>query len=244
MAFFVGCLVDKVFPDIAFSVMRSLEFFKAKVSVPPVQGCCGIPALAAGDSDTFERLVAHNVALFDAGEIDYLVTACATCAATIVKWWPVLIKNSALNEKVCLLSEKTVDINWLLARRYNLSNLGKKQDSKENVTYHDPCHLKKSLDIADEPRRVIEASGYRLKEMDDSDTCCGMGGSFNLKHYDLSSEIGKKKAGSIIETGASILATSCPACMMQLSDMLAKANADVRVCHPVQLFSGSLDSGD
>ena len=87
---------------------------------------------------------------------------------------------------------------------------------------------------------MLQAAGYRVKEMKDSDTCCGMGGSFNLKHYELSKTIGLQKADNITDTGCRMVATSCPACMMQLSDMLSRKNADVKVCHPVELLAKTL----
>ncbi len=128
-----------------------------------------------------------------------------------------------------------------MAKRFGLDKQKPNdEESQACVTYHDPCHLKKSLGVSKEPRQVIRSAGYKLKEMKDSDTCCGMGGSFNLQHYDLSSHIGSKKADNIINTGCSTIATSCPACMMQISDMLAKQKKQIKVKHPIELFSESL----
>ena len=77
--------------------------------------------------------------------------------------------------------------------------------------------------------------------MTESDWCCGMGGSFNLQYYDISKGIGMKKAVQIRETGADVLATGCPACMIQISDMLSQAGADVAVRHPVELYAEALE---
>ncbi len=247
VAFFVGCLIDKALPNLAFSVVECLQHFNAQIFIPSDQGCCGIPALASGDMETFEILVKKHVDLFSSQEFDYLVTACATCSSTIIKLWPALLKdkntekNKGLLKKIEALSEKTVDISWLLAKRFDLSLSRLKNDKeKPMVTYHDPCHLKKSLDVFTEPRIVIQAAGHKIVEMKDNDVCCGMGGSFNLKHYELSSKIGMKKAKNIMDTKAPVVATSCPACMMQLSDMLAKLDANVVVKHPVELYAKAL----
>ncbi len=243
VAFFVGCLIDKAFPGIGHSVVDVLDHFRAGIFIPADQGCCGIPALAAGDLKTFETLVRHHVDLFSAEKCDYLVTACATCSSTIIKLWPALMKDKdrELFKKIQALAEKTVDISWLMDKRFDLSaavpDSGKKH---EVITYHDPCHLKKSLGVFEEPRRVILASGNDLREMKNSDACCGMGGSFNLMHYDLSTGIGQIKAENIIATGCTTVATSCPACMMQISDMLAKTGQPVRVKHPVEIYAEAL----
>jgi len=243
VAFFVGCLIDKAFPNIAHSVVDVLKYFNAQVFIPFNQGCCGIPAIASGDLETFEALVKTHVDLFSKEKFDYLVTACATCSSTIINLWPALLKHldKKLLRQIEALAQKTVDISWLMEKRFDLSAvIPDCEGEKKIITYHDPCHLKKSLGVFNEPRQVILASGNTLKEMADSDTCCGMGGSFNLNYYDISSQIGLEKAGNIIHTGCSTVATSCPACMMQISDMLAKLQQPVSVKHPVEIFSEAL----
>jgi len=243
VAFFVGCLIDKAFPNIAHSVVDVLKYFNAQIFIPSNQGCCGIPAIAAGDLETFEALVRTHVALFSKEKFDYFVTACATCSSTIIKLWPSLLKHvdKRLLRQIEALAEKTVDISWLMEKRFDLSlAMIDKEEEKRIITYHDPCHLKKSLGVFKEPRQVIQACGHTLKEMADSDTCCGMGGSFNLQHYDISSKIGQEKAKNIMDTNCSIVATSCPACMMQISDMLAKQRQAISVKHPVEIFKEAL----
>ena len=243
VAFFVGCLIDKVFPNIAHSVVDVLKHYDARIFIPSNQGCCGIPAIASGDLETFETLVKTNVRLFSKEKFDYLVTACATCSSTIINLWPALLKHVDENllMQIKAMAQKTVDISWLMEKQFDLSGVNPEgKGEKQMITYHDPCHLKKSLGVFDEPRQVILASGNTLKEMKESDTCCGMGGSFNLQHYDISSQIGRLKANNIIDTGCSIVATSCPACMMQISDMLAKQHQSIQVKHPVEIFSQAL----
>jgi len=243
VAFFVGCLIDKVYPNIAHSVVSVLKYFNTQVFIPFNQGCCGIPAIASGDLETFETLVKTNVSFFAKEKFDYLVTACATCSSTIIKLWPTLLKHKDKNllKQIEALAEKTVDISWLMEKRFDLASaISKSEGKKKVITYHDPCHLKKSLGVFNEPRQVIQASGHELKEMAESDTCCGMGGSFNLQYYEISSRIGFKKAKNIIDTGCSIVATSCPACMMQISDMLAREHQPISVRHPVEIFAKAL----
>lgn len=246
VAFFVGCLIDKAFPHIGYSVVDVLKHFHAGIFIPSNQGCCGIPALAAGDMKTFESLVRLHVDIFSKEKFDYLVTACATCSSTIIKLWSTLMKDKDqdLLKKIEALAEKTVDISWLMDKRFDLvSAIPEHAKKNETITYHDPCHLKKSLGVLHEPRHVITASGNTLREMKNCDACCGMGGSFNLMHYDLSTAIGRIKADNIIETGCTTVATSCPACMMQISDMLAKTGQPVRVKHPVEIYAGALPGG-
>jgi glycolate oxidase iron-sulfur subunit len=148
-----------------------------------------------------------------------------------------------MQKKLTALSEKTMDINQFLVDQVDIKPVetGLADAEKEIVTYHDPCHLKKSLGVADQPRQVIRAAGCRLTEMAGSDKCCGMGGSFNIYHYDLSSAIGTLKEHNIEATGCTTVSTGCPACMMQISDMLGKAGSPVKVRHPMELYAKALE---
>lgn len=240
VAFFTGCIIDKMFPRIANDLLDVLEYHGVGTWIPGGQGCCGIPALASGDRATFEKLVEYHVDLFDSQKYDYLVTACATCTSTIKKLWPSIYggKASGTREKIRQLSERTLDINQFLVNKVGLHDMSTGMDADgEAVTYHDPCHLKKSLGVFKEPRQLIQASGKNLVEMEGSDKCCGMGGSFNLYHYDVSSKIGTIKQKNIADTGCKTVSTGCPACMVQISDMLAKGGLNIRVRHPLELYA-------
>jgi glycolate oxidase iron-sulfur subunit len=241
VAIFTGCLIDKMFPDIARSTVKVLDHLGVGIFLPENQGCCGIPALSSGDLSTFHKLLAHNLSRFDAGDFDVLVTACATCTSTIHEVWPKMADERS-RRSATRLAQRTMDINQFLIENTKLEHQAVYNANARTVTYHDPCHLKKSLKVFSEPRAVINATpGCTLKEMAESDWCCGMGGSFNLQYYDISKGIGMKKAAQIKDTGADVLATGCPACMIQISDMLSQAGADIVVRHPIELFAETLD---
>jgi glycolate oxidase iron-sulfur subunit len=241
VALFTGCLIDKLFPNIAHSTLKVLDHSGVGVLLPANQGCCGIPALSSGDLSTFHKLLDHNLKRFDTGEFDLLVTACATCTATIREIWPKMADDHN-RPAAARLARRTMDINQFLVGEDQLHLPVKAKGEHKTVTYHDPCHLKKSLKVFREPRAVIEAApGCTLKEMAESDWCCGMGGSFNLQYYDISKGIGMQKAVQIKASGADVLATGCPACMIQISDMLSHLGADIAVRHPVELLAEALD---
>ncbi len=244
VGFFVGCLLDKVFPRVAEATIQVLQHHCVGIWMPKNQGCCGIPALSSGDVPSFRQLVQHNINLFDAMQMDYLITSCATCTYTIKKIWPMMIQSDSreVTEKVNALSAKTMDISQFLVKILGVSaSSSEKTSSRKKITYHDPCHLKKSLGISVEPRMLIHADpDSSLVEMADADRCCGMGGSFNLHHYDLSAEIGYEKASRILDTGCNMAATSCPACMAQLSDALSRCKSTIQVKHVVEIYADSI----
>ncbi len=275
VVFFTGCLIDKALPHVGMASLEVLNHFGCRVIIPEDQGCCGIPALASGDMDTALSLVGFHLDLFRNLEADALVTACATCTATLKKQWPLLAReldqsledendsepgeprdgNASVGPYETLArawAEKTRDISQYLVETFDVANpfgdgsngTDAQGEAVPRVTYHDPCHLKKSLDVWEEPRQLITSCGGDLVEMARPDRCCGMGGSFNLAHYDLSGDIGSRKADDIIATDVDIVATSCPACMMQLTDMLARKESGVKVCHAIELYGEKLGETD
>ena len=243
VAFFVGCLIDKVFPEVGQAVLKALEHHGVGVYLPEDQACCGIPALAAGDTAAFDNLVRHNLALFGSEPFDYLVTACATCTATIKKMWPLMALDYAPEEKARIeaLKERVLDIGQFLVEQVGVAEGTAPREEKIAVTYHDPCHLKKSLGVAAQPRALIRANPrYELREMAEADWCCGCGGSFNLQEYDISASIGRRKRDNIAKSGCPVVATGCPACMLQITDMLSRAQDRVQVRHAIELYAESL----
>lgn len=236
--FFTGCLIDKVFPQVAAASVKALKHHGFNVILPENEGCCGIPALSAGDGVSFRQLLSHNLDQFKKIHFDRLVTACATCAFTLKKVWPIMVEPGDKDyAEIRQLSDKTMDITGLIASR--LADDPPRQNADPiPVTYHDPCHLKKSLGVYQAPRQLITANpDYQLIEMQAADACCGMGGGFGLSYNDLSEKIGRSKLDHILDTGCRVVATACPACMIQLAGLLSKHAADnMRICHPIELY--------
>ncbi len=246
VAFFVGCLVDKLYPQVGDAVLRVLEHHGVGVHLPAGQGCCGIPALSGGDTQTFRHLVRLNLPLLDdpVAPCDYLVTACATCSSTIKKLWPLMMQDCppAEQSRLNALAAKTLDISQFLVDKVGVGPIAAgPEDGRIPVTYHDPCHLKKSLGVAAQPRALIQANpAYLLQEMPESDWCCGCGGSFNLQHYETSAAIGKRKRDNIAASHCRVVATGCPACMLQITDMASQAGLRLQVKHTVEIYAESL----
>jgi glycolate oxidase iron-sulfur subunit len=243
VGFYAGCLLDKFFPDIAKKVVDILEYHGASVTLLDKTGCCGIPAIASGDLDTFVKLINHNATCFDESDCDFFVTACATCTSTIKKTWPIVLANGDKKtlEMVNRISEKTFDIHQFIAEHFK-TETSSECENKEVVTYHDPCHLKKSLGVFKEPRELISLNKkYKFIESSKSDDCCGMGGSFNINHYDISKNIGEKKFENLIKTECEVVATGCPACMMQIRDVAAARQSDVKIKHSIEIYWESLN---
>ncbi len=241
VAFFPGCVVDKMFPQVGEAVIKILKKKGVGVYLPSGQACCGIPVLTSGDRQTFNTLIEMNVELFRNAAFDYLITPCASCTATIKELWPHLYSGSKdIAGDIARIGDATKDIAEFLVDNCGIDDLGVTPAGGETITYHDPCHLKNSLGITRQPRTLIRAAGCSFVEMNEAGTCCGCGGSFNVAHYELSKKIGNRKADNIVASGAGTVATCCPACMMQMTDMLSRRDKGLRVRHVVELYADSL----
>ena len=120
-----------------------------------------------------------------------------------------------------------------------------KWKNRTRVTYHDPCHLK-TQGILKEPRELLKAlPNVEFIEMEGASSCCGLGGTFSVYHYETSKAIGSRKMPGLSESGAEMIATACPGCIMQLQDVINHAGLEVNAVHILDLVSEALDfTGD
>lgn len=248
IGFFAGCLINYMLPNIGEASLKVLEKADASVVVPLDQQCCGMPALGNGDIETAKSLALKNLEAFEQYELDYITTACATCSDGLRRRFKELLSDEGddIQKRVEIFAGKVRDITELLVNELEFKDLNAPTSDSglltpnSIVTYHDPCHLRRGQGIADEPRELLEMSGAKLKEMEHPCRCCGLGGSFNITDYDFSMAINRSKAEDIKNTGADIVATACPGCMIQIKDGLHQIEAKTKVVHVVELLAQSL----
>ena len=248
--FFAGCMADKYYTQLGEASIKVLKHYGVGVYMPSSLTCCGIPALASGDRVGFTMQTSKNLAamgkLILDGKVDYILTPCGSCTATLKEWWPHFASEFTAEEQEIIkaVAAKVMDLNAFLVDVLHVDQQipGSRSDAPvTRVTFHDSCHLKKSLGVSAQPRKLINQNpNYELVEMKEPDRCCGCVGSFTLFHYDLSKQIGQRKRDNIVNTGAAAVATGCPACMLQLSDVLSRNEDAVVVKHPIEIFAETL----
>lgn len=244
VAFFPGCMADKMYPDMGQACIKVLLYHGVGIFMPDTYACCGIPALVSGDTKGYGEMVMQNVDFLRKGEFDYIVTPCSSCTATIKEFWPKYREAagipSSYQASLDDFSKKAIDINAFLVDVLGVKASGHPQGGTK-VTYHESCHLRLSLGVSAQPRELIRMNpNYELVEMNEATRCCGCGGSFTLTQKELSAQIGQRKRDNVVASGAAVVATGCPACMMQLSDMLARNNDNIKVKHVIEIYAESL----
>lgn len=239
--FFVGCMTNFVYPEIGEAALLLFKHLGCTIIIPKQQQCCGLPGMSGGDIETVRQLAEANLAEMERYEADYVMSACATCGGALHRLYPLVVgkRNPELRTRLDALAAKTVDAAQLL-HRLGLDTTQTGSGPELRITYHDPCHLR-TRGLTKQPRELLGgARGIELREMEGADKCCGLGGTFNVYHYGSSMTINEVKSKAILATGAEVVATGCPGCMMQLADGLKQHDSNVNVLHTLQLLARSL----
>ena len=235
--YFPGCINKYVNPSVANAAIEILKQNNCDVIIPDELLCCGMPARNIGAVDVARFLAIENIKYFSeetAGNYDYIAVDCASCGA-MLKSYPELFENDPqMKEKAFNIKEKIIDINVLLTKL----EIKLPETTKElTVTYHDPCHLKRSQNVHLEPRHLISGiNGINFVEMNKADSCCGAAGSFFITNAKVSMAISTTKAKNITATGSDIVLTSCPSCKVGLSQGLIEVGESMMIYHPVELI--------
>jgi glycolate oxidase iron-sulfur subunit len=242
VGFFLGCAQSLLFADQSAATLRVLARNGCTVITPKEIECCGMPARGYGRMDLVEKQARHNIEVYEKSNVDFILTDCATCGSTLKEYGSLLAKDSEWAARAGAFSHKVRDISEFLSQ-IPLRKPQKRLDVK--VTYHDPCHLRRAQQVWKEPRKLLSIiDGLEFVELPEADWCCGSAGSQLITHYDTSSKVLARKIDNVAKTEASILASGCPGCQMQLNTGLRKRGLQVRVVHPVTLLDEAYGGAD
>jgi iron-sulfur cluster protein len=236
IALFAGCAMDFIYPGHGKALLKLLQKVNIQVDFPLAQTCCGLPAMMAAEENTARELAVQNILAFGSKQYDYILTLCASCASHLTHNYKKILreaKEPAMD--IESFTNKIIDFSSFIDTVYPFSETRRNINTK--VTYHAPCHLCRGLHVTDEPRALIQKAGYTYVPSKDEDVCCGFGGSYSVDFPEISSAILKKKLDNVEASGADILVTDCPGCIMQLSGGLDKRESRVEVLHLVELLA-------
>ena len=240
VVFYAGCLIDFAYPEMGIALVKLLNKAGIEVIFPQEQTCCGAPALYNGAYEVAAQNAVDNIRVLLMKEAGYVVSACPTCTVALshefVKTLDALGQTEWLPQAK-ELAAKTVDFSTLVKRLVDQGRLSFKEgEDLGKITYHDSCHLKRTLKVSEQPRELLAQAGYQVTEMFECDMCCGMGGSYSMKLPEISAPILQKKLSNIKETGAPVVAMDCPGCVMQIRGGFDQDSSPVRVQHTVELL--------
>jgi glycolate oxidase iron-sulfur subunit len=237
VGYFMGCATDFIYPEMGLKMIDFLTKRGVEVIVPKEQNCCGAAVYFSGDFETGRELAAMNIAAFK--DVDYIVTACGTCSSSLKDYKVYLPDNEEQQKAYEEFAKKVKDSTEFVidVLKVNPEDLKlRKEFEGKTATWHDPCHLVRYQNIKEQPRQILKSlKGLTYKEMPNADLCCGMGGSFSVYHYDITKKIADKKCAGIKATGADMVVTACPGCMINLIDNVTRNKMPQRVYHLLEL---------
>jgi glycolate oxidase iron-sulfur subunit len=146
--------------------------------------------------------------------------------------------DPAYAERAAAFSAKVRDLSELLVE---LGPVAERQPLGISVAYHDACHLAHAQGIRAQPRTSLGAvPGLQVREIAESEICCGSAGIYNLLQPDAATELGDRKAGNVLATGADLLVTSNPGCMLQIRASLDGRGESLPMAHVAEVLDASI----
>jgi len=242
VAIFIGCLANYNYVEVGDSLVKILKFLDIDIFIPKKQLCCGAPAYFTGDFKTTEELIRYNIEYFESflDEVEAILVPEATCTAMLKKDYEEYIKYYMpdwLERHKKVKSKIFGTTEWLYKYTDLEERLKKLKKSDKKITYHDACHFGKVFNIRKEPRSLI-SKNYEIREMEDSNVCCGFGGiTIQTEKFDLARKEGLIKANMIKEVEAEYVSAECSACRMQITEHLDKVGDNKLFKHPLELIA-------
>jgi L-lactate dehydrogenase complex protein LldE len=235
VSLFVTCIVDQLFPKVGMAMAEVIERLGYEVDFPENQTCCGQPAFNSGYRAEARAVARHFLDTFEAS--DCIVVPSGSCAAMAVHHFPELFqKEPETLARVHALSKRIWEFSTFLTAVAGVEDVGARLD--EVVTFHDGCHALRELGIKEAPRRLLACvRGLELREMDPAEECCGFGGTFAVKFAELSGAMARTKIDAIRRTGARVVVSLDPSCLMQIQGVLSRTGSSIRTMHLAEVLA-------
>jgi glycolate oxidase iron-sulfur subunit len=242
VAFMAGCIANISFARLNEATVRVLTRNGCEVVIPGEQGCCGALHVHAGLRDQGREQAKINIQAVDSSQFDAIITNAAGCGSTLKEYGDLFEHDSEWHGRAEEFSAKVQDINEFLATIDLDPNLA---EMPYTVTYQDSCHLLHGQKVRAQPRKLLEAiPGLKFRELPLSEICCGSAGVYNVEHTDMAMELLQKKMQMVETTGAEMILTANPGCMLQLRTGAAMFSKGQKVAHVVELLDAAYRKAD
>ncbi|KAA3616160.1 MAG: (Fe-S)-binding protein [Calditrichaeota bacterium] len=240
VSLFVTCLINRIFPETGFSVVKILEHCGVEVEFLTRQTCCGQPAYNGGYHKEAKSVAREFLKLFKDAEV--IVTPSGSCAAMLRhEYLNLFEKDSRWSPLARQISQRTWELSEYLVDGLGVQDLNSELASPQNFAIHDSCHGLRLLNLGSQVRSLISnIKNATLVDLMESDHCCGFGGLFSIKMADVSGAILRKKIASINETEADTILVGDSSCLMHINGGLEKHGLSKRVCHFADVLAESL----
>jgi glycolate oxidase iron-sulfur subunit len=241
VGFFLGCMMSQLFANESRATVNVLTRAGCEVVTPKGQLCCGAPQDDQGDREQVRTFARQNISLFeDIGEVDVILSDCAACSGMLKEYAELLHDDPEFAPRARVFSDQIKDIfEW-----YDEIGIAADHDGEAvpiSVTIHDACHLANAQGIRTPQRSLLgRVQPVQVVEMQDPSACCGSAGIYNVTHPEMADKRLQRKLENIQATGAAVVVTNGPGCLLQLRAAVRERNANIQIDHISQLLEEAM----
>ena len=242
VAMLTGCAQDLIFSDVNRDTVDVLAHNGCEVVTPPQQYCCGSLHAHNGEWELAQQLARKNIDQFPPDQFDAIITNAGGCGSHLKHYAKLLADDPAYLARADAWDRKVKDIHEWLAHIGVAKPAG--PQPAQIVTYHESCHLCHGQKISLQPRQLLKViPGLQLVELPEANWCCGSAGIYNLTQPEMAGQLLERKVDHILTTGAQVVATGNPGCLLQVINGLKSRGVGIRVAHPVTLLAEAYRRG-
>jgi glycolate dehydrogenase iron-sulfur subunit len=233
-----GCVQGAFFPGVNAATARVLALEGCDVVIPRKQGCCGALSVHNGREPEAQAFARKLIDAFTDAGVERIVVNAAGCGSSMKEYAQLLADDPAYASRAAEFAAKVRDISEILTE---LGPVAQRHPLPVTIAYHDACHLSNAQGIRVQPRALLTAiPGLELKEIAEAELCCGSAGVYNLLNPVPAAQLGDRKAGNVLATGAELLVTANPGCLMQVASALRRNGGSISLAHTVEVLDTSL----
>jgi glycolate oxidase iron-sulfur subunit len=234
----LGCVQRAFFPGVNAATARVLAAEGCDVVAPASQGCCGALSLHIGREDEALQRARRLIAEFETHDVDRIVVNAAGCGSSMKDYGRLLADDPQWAARAAAFSDKCQDVSETL---HDLGTVAPRHPFPVVAAYHDACHLAHAQGVRGEPRSLLgDIPGLEVKEIEEAEICCGSAGVYNLLQPEPARQLGDRKADNVMATGAALLVTANPGCLMQVDSSLRRSGRTIALAHTVEVLDASI----
>ncbi|HLL67470.1 MAG TPA: heterodisulfide reductase-related iron-sulfur binding cluster [Micromonosporaceae bacterium] len=233
-----GCVQRAFFPEANAATARILAAEGCDVVIGRSQGCCGALSVHNGREAEAQRFARAMLDAFHRTGIDYFVVNAAGCGSSVKEYGTLLRDDPAYADRAAAFAAKARDLSEILVE---LGPVAPRHPLPVTVAYHDACHLAHAQGIRAQPRRLLhDIPGLDLREIADPEICCGSAGVWNVLNPGPAQQLGERKARAVLATGAQLLVTANPGCLMQVAASVRRLGGHIALAHTAQVLDAAI----
>ncbi|WP_152186394.1 (Fe-S)-binding protein [Segeticoccus rhizosphaerae] len=234
----LGCVQREFFPGVNAATARVLSAEGFEVLAPAAQGCCGALSAHNGREPEAQRFARALIDTFSQHGVEHVIVNSAGCGSSMKEYADLLADDPQYAERAAQFADKVRDVAEFLAE---VPPVAERHPLPVEIAYHDACHLAHAQGVRTQPRQLLHGiPGLTLREIAEGDLCCGSAGVYNLLQPQAARELGDRKAANVQRTGAALLVTANPGCLMQVASSLERRGASIALAHTVEVLDASI----